>query len=143
MPVTVGLFVNAGDKGPGAPFYGGDNNRSVEYDSLDDRYARLLIEELLPAIAALLIVNLAFGVIARSAPQFNIFSIGFPVMILFGLVVLVFTIGFLIAMGLFIWWLVAKNMRGVYAMPPTCHRLPRLLILYTKTSFIDSAGEPI
>ena len=50
---------------------------------------------LLPAIAALLIVNLAFGVIARSAPQFNIFSIGFPVMILFGLVVLVFTIGFL------------------------------------------------
>jgi len=52
MPVTVGLFINAGDKGPGAPFYGGDNNRSVEYDSLDDRYARLLIEELLPAIAA-------------------------------------------------------------------------------------------
>lgn len=51
MPVTAGLFVNAGDKGPGAPVYGGDTNRSVEYDSLDDRYTRLLIEELLPAIA--------------------------------------------------------------------------------------------
>ena len=50
---------------------------------------------LLPAITALLIVNLAFGVIARSAPQFNIFSIGFPVMILFGLVSLLLTIGLL------------------------------------------------
>lgn len=50
---------------------------------------------LLPAIAALLIVNLAFGVIARAAPQFNIFSIGFPVMILFGLVVLFLTLGLL------------------------------------------------
>lgn len=52
MPVTVGLFVNAGDKGPGAPVYGGDTNRSIEYDSLDDRYARFLIDELLPAVAA-------------------------------------------------------------------------------------------
>ena len=50
---------------------------------------------LLPAIAALLIVNLAFGVIARAAPQFNIFSIGFPVMILFGLIVLLLTVGLL------------------------------------------------
>ena len=50
---------------------------------------------LLPAIAALLIVNLAFGVIARAAPQFNIFSIGFPVMILFGIVVLLLTLGLL------------------------------------------------
>ncbi len=51
MPVTIGLFVNPGDKGPGAPVYGGDTNRSIEYDSLDDRYARLLLEELLPEIA--------------------------------------------------------------------------------------------
>ena len=50
MPVTIGLFVNAGEKGPGAPVYGGDTNRSIEYDSMDDRYARFLIEELLPEI---------------------------------------------------------------------------------------------
>lgn len=38
----------------------------------------------LPAIAALLIINLAFGVITRAAPQLNIFAVGFPVMILLG-----------------------------------------------------------
>lgn len=50
LPVMIGLFVNPGDKGPGTPIYGGNNNRSVEYDSLGDRYARFLIDELLPAI---------------------------------------------------------------------------------------------
>jgi enterochelin esterase family protein len=50
MPVTIGLFVNPGDKGPGNPVYGGTDNRSLEYDSLGDRYARFLIEELLPEV---------------------------------------------------------------------------------------------
>lgn len=50
MPVTIGLFVNSGDKGPGSPIYGGDNNRSFEYDSLSDQYARFLIEELIPEV---------------------------------------------------------------------------------------------
>jgi len=50
MPVTIGLFVNPGDKGPGLPIYGGNDNRSVEYDSLGDQYARFLLEELLPEI---------------------------------------------------------------------------------------------
>lgn len=31
MPVTIGLFVNPGDKGPGNPVYGGTNNRSIKY----------------------------------------------------------------------------------------------------------------
>ena len=53
------------------------------------------ISLMLPAIAALLIVNLVFGIIARSAPQFNIFSIGFPIMILFGVVVLLMMSGIL------------------------------------------------
>jgi len=46
----------------------------------------------LPAIAAMLVVNLAFGVMARSAPQLNIFVIGFPVSMLFGLFVIFFTL---------------------------------------------------
>ena len=41
----------------------------------------------LPVIIALLIVNIAFGVVTRSAPQLNIFAIGFPVIMLFGAVV--------------------------------------------------------
>jgi enterochelin esterase family protein len=51
MPVTIGLFVNPGDKGPGNPEYGGTDNRSYEYDSLGDLYARFLIEELIPQAA--------------------------------------------------------------------------------------------
>lgn len=46
----------------------------------------------LPAIAAMLTVNLAFGVMARSAPQLNIFVIGFPISMLFGLFVMFFTL---------------------------------------------------
>ncbi len=39
----------------------------------------------LPLGAALLLVNLAIAVAARSAPQLNLFSIGFPLMLLVGL----------------------------------------------------------
>ena len=42
----------------------------------------------LPAVTALLLVNIAFGVTARAAPQLNIFAVGFPVMILVGFVFL-------------------------------------------------------
>ncbi|MNP18932.1 Flagellar biosynthetic protein FliR [compost metagenome] len=42
----------------------------------------------LPAITALLVVNLAFGAMTRAAPQLNIFSIGFPLTLVMGLVIL-------------------------------------------------------
>jgi len=45
--------------------------------------AGLLIS--LPIVTALLIVNLAFGVMTRAAPQLNIFSIGFPLTLVLGL----------------------------------------------------------
>src|SRR4029450_3142759 len=44
MPVTVGIFIQPGvlaDKRP---------NRSFEYDTLSDQYARLLLEEMLPEV---------------------------------------------------------------------------------------------
>ena len=47
--------------------------------------AGLLIS--LPVVTALLVVNLAFGVMTRAAPQLNIFSVGFPLTLTFGLVV--------------------------------------------------------
>ena len=40
-----------------------------------------------PAVTALLIVNLAFGVMSRSAPQLNVFSLGFPFSLMFGLLI--------------------------------------------------------
>ncbi|MCF5586464.1 flagellar type III secretion system protein FliR, partial [Pseudomonas syringae] len=39
----------------------------------------------LPAITALLIINIAFGVMTRAAPQLNIFSIGFPLTLVLGM----------------------------------------------------------
>ncbi|HEK1684641.1 TPA: flagellar type III secretion system protein FliR [Pseudomonas putida] len=40
---------------------------------------------ILPVIAALLVINIAFGVMTRAAPQLNIFSIGFPLTLVLGL----------------------------------------------------------
>jgi flagellar biosynthetic protein FliR len=45
----------------------------------------------LPLIAMLLFVNMTLGVIARVAPQFNIFAVGFPVTLGVGLVGIAFT----------------------------------------------------
>ncbi|WP_166260878.1 flagellar biosynthetic protein FliR [Marinobacter salicampi] len=39
----------------------------------------------LPAVTAVLIVNISFGVMTRAAPQMNIFALGFPIGLLFGL----------------------------------------------------------
>lgn len=42
----------------------------------------------LPIVGCLLVVNVSFGMVARVAPQLNIFSIGFPFMLLMGLALL-------------------------------------------------------
>ncbi len=60
MPVTVGVFINPGDR----PLQAGEaprkrkdgrpasaSNRSVEYDSLSDKYASFLLTEILPEVA--------------------------------------------------------------------------------------------
>ncbi len=46
----------------------------------------------LPAIAALLLVNLGMGIVTRAAPQLNIFAIGFPITMLIGFVLLWITL---------------------------------------------------
>jgi flagellar biosynthetic protein FliR len=47
----------------------------------------------IPAVAALLVVNIAFGVMSRAAPTLNLFAIGFPTTMLLGFLVLLFNIG--------------------------------------------------
>ena len=44
----------------------------------------------IPAVVSLLIVNLAFGIMNRSAPPLNVFSLGFPFSLLFGLAIIWF-----------------------------------------------------
>lgn len=41
----------------------------------------------LPAVTALLVINFAFGVMTKSAPQLNIFAIGFPFTMMMGLLI--------------------------------------------------------
>lgn len=45
----------------------------------------------LPALISLLIINFAFGVMTKAAPQLNIFAVGFPLMLMVGMVVMLVT----------------------------------------------------
>jgi enterochelin esterase family protein len=50
MPVTVGIFINPGTFPATDPRLPGRSNRSFEYDTLSDQYARFLLEEILPEV---------------------------------------------------------------------------------------------
>ena len=51
MPVTIGVFINPGVLPAHSAEQQARYNRSFEYDALGDRYARFLIEEILPEVA--------------------------------------------------------------------------------------------
>jgi len=48
----------------------------------------------LPVLAVLLVTNLAMGILSRSAPQVNLFAIGFPITLTVGFVILALTMGY-------------------------------------------------
>ncbi len=52
MPVTIGIFIDPGHKtetpSPGSAW--NNSNRSFEYDTLSDQYAKFLLEEILPEV---------------------------------------------------------------------------------------------
>ena len=50
MPVTIGIFLNPGTIPAARPGANPRRNRSFEYDTLSDQYARFLTEEILPAV---------------------------------------------------------------------------------------------
>jgi len=51
MPPTIAVFINPGhDQSKPRPPGGKASNRSYEYDSLGDRYSRMLLEEILPEV---------------------------------------------------------------------------------------------
>jgi enterochelin esterase-like enzyme len=51
MPVTIGVFINPGTFPASEPGRKDRSNRSFEYDSVSDLYARFLIEEIVPLVA--------------------------------------------------------------------------------------------
>jgi flagellar biosynthesis protein FliR len=46
----------------------------------------------LPLFTSLLIVNMSFGVMSRSAPQLNVFTVGFPITLILGFILMWFTL---------------------------------------------------
>ena len=55
LPVMIGVFINPGrrpDQPEPNPSEWGDRttNRPTEYNSLDDKYARVIVDELMPAL---------------------------------------------------------------------------------------------
>jgi enterochelin esterase-like enzyme len=50
MAITIGIFINPGVIPPAAEGQKPRQNRSFEYDSLGDQYARFLLEEILPEV---------------------------------------------------------------------------------------------
>jgi enterochelin esterase family protein len=55
MPVTIGVFINPGRRpdqkeASDRDWGDGTTNRRVEYNALDDKYSKLIVNELLPAI---------------------------------------------------------------------------------------------
>ena len=51
MPVTIGIFINPGEVPAVEQGQKPRGNRSFEYDSLGDQYARFLVEEILPEVS--------------------------------------------------------------------------------------------
>lgn len=50
----------------------------------------------LPIVAALLIANVALGILTRAAPQLNLFAVGFPITLAIGFFILILSIPYLI-----------------------------------------------
>jgi len=74
---------------------GTDGLSLVRYRELAEAGVRIFAGALsvgLPAIASLMVVNLAFGVMSRAAPQLNIFAVGLPITLIFGLLILLFSL---------------------------------------------------
>ena len=65
-------------------------------------FATALVLSLAP-LTAMLVINFSFGVMTRAAPQFNIFTIGFPFTLLAGLVIIWATMTNFIAQFDFQW----------------------------------------
>jgi len=75
----------------------------------------------LPIVAALLITNVALGILTRAAPQLNLFGIGFPITLGVGLLVIAMTLPYL---GTPVQNLFLDGMERVRLMPRTWSQRP-------------------
>ena len=77
FPISTEAFSNMGWK------------RLVEWGSI---IFSVGLQLALPVVAALLIVNLALGILTRASPQLNVFAVGFPITLMVGMVALMLSL---------------------------------------------------
>jgi flagellar biosynthetic protein FliR len=68
----------------------------------------------LPVLACLLLVNLGIGVMTRSTPSFNVFSVGFPAMIMAGFLFFLLSIGMLDGRLRWLWAQAFERLRSAF-----------------------------
>ncbi len=71
------------------PIYGGGFKQLADWGG---RIFSTGVQLSLPIVAALLITNVALGILTRAAPQLNLFGIGFPITLGMGLLVIAMTL---------------------------------------------------
>jgi flagellar biosynthetic protein FliR len=74
------------------PVYGGGFKQLADWGG---QIFSVGVQLSLPIVAALLITNVALGILTRAAPQLNLFGIGFPVTLSVGLLVIAMTLPYL------------------------------------------------
>ncbi|MYM68510.1 flagellar biosynthetic protein FliR [Pseudoduganella sp. FT55W] len=74
------------------PIYGGGFKQLADWGG---RIFSTGVQLSLPIVAALLITNVALGILTRAAPQLNLFGIGFPITLGVGLLVIAMTLPYL------------------------------------------------
>ena len=85
----------------GQPFFSQDMlGKMINWSSMMFLGALLIA---LPVMMTLLFINVGLGFVARAAPSLNIFTVGFPALILTGFVILIFSMGNNVARVQWVW----------------------------------------
>jgi flagellar biosynthetic protein FliR len=102
------------------PVYGGGFKQLADWGG---RIFSTGVQLSLPIVAALLITNVALGILTRAAPQLNLFGIGFPITLGVGLLVIAMTLPYL---GMPIQNLFLDGIERARLMPRTWSQRPEV-----------------
>lgn len=103
------------------PVYGGGFKQLADWGG---QIFSVGVQLSLPIVAALLITNVALGILTRAAPQLNLFGIGFPITLGVGLLVIAMTLPYL---GMPIQNLFLDGIERARLMPRTWSQRPTVV----------------
>ncbi len=100
--IVFGLVIESFKLLPiGQPFFSQDMlGKMINWSSMMFLGALLIA---LPVMMTLLFINVGLGFVARAAPSLNIFTVGFPALILTGFIVMIFSMGSNVARIDWVW----------------------------------------